>query len=317
MGDAKRSGEEQMCVWPVGEAFRGTIDLHALPPVASINGERIRELYGDDTIPANARVILNAFRAGVGNQTFHAGFCLGDGEKFSAIGLAVVERLSMQAPDAALYVVLVEHEDIAWDMVLRHLTTFAGQVLLFVFPNSDVYDAGLAETHYSKGIRKFDPDGKQFDQLTEAQRREIRTRKAEVLNRPPPPKFYPTGGVTQEDAPWIFRVATPAGKVIRTAVWNGRRNYAHELPTDIARWVGGEKVAIVQVSSPVSVNRRSSLNLTHNLAKKYDGIIHWAKDTETFQSILQSFVRLDLESVSPPDLPDDWDPEIIVFGANG
>jgi hypothetical protein len=40
---------------------------------------------------------------------------------------------------------------------------------------------------------------------------------------------------------------------------------------------------------PVGVNRRSSLHLTHLLAKDFDGVIHWARDTETFQSILKSY----------------------------
>jgi len=103
----------------------------------------------------------------------------------------------------------------------------------------------------------------------------------------------------------------------RTTIWNGRRNYEHELPPEAARWVGGERVAIVQVQSPVGVNRRSSVDLTHKLSGDFDGVIHWARDTETFQSILNSFVRLDLESVSPPDLPEDWSPEITILMARG
>ncbi len=138
-----------------------------------------------------------------------------------------------------------------------------------------------------------------------------------MLNRPPPPEFYPTIGIAQEDCPWIFRLATPAGKVIRTAIWDGRRNYAHEFPADIVRWVGGNKIALVQVDSPVGVNRRSSLDLTHRLAKDFDGVIHWARDTETFQSILKSFIRLDLDSVGAPDLPDGWEPEVTILAANG
>lgn len=104
--------------------------------------------------------------------------------------------------------------------------------------------------------------------------------------------------------------------MVRTAVWNGRRNYAHEFPEDFVRWVGGDKIAIVQVDSPVGINLRSSLDLTHKLAKDFDGIIHWARDTETFQSILKSFIRLDLESISSPELPEDWKPEITILAAN-
>ncbi len=258
---------------------RGMVDLHMLPPVTAINGARIRELTGDATIaiPDTTQIMLQAFRAVVGERTFYVGYCLGDETGFGAIGIAVIDRLTMVAPGAALHVVLVVHDDIAWDIVLRHLRNFTGQVLLFAFPNSDVYDAGTAEMYYSKAIRLFDD---------------------------------------MEDTPWIFNLATPAGKMIRTAVWNGRRNYAHELPEDIVRWVGGEKIAIVQVEKPVGVNLRSSLSLTHFLAKDFDGVIHWARDTETFQSILKSFIRLDLESISPPDLPEGWKPEVTILAAN-
>ncbi|HGJ9216208.1 hypothetical protein ACM7ZK_30855 [Pseudomonas aeruginosa] len=316
MGEAKRKKQER-AAWPDSDRYNGTIDLHVLQPAAEIDGARIRELTGDDTIPDTTQVILRAFRAVVGERTFHVGFCLGDGESFSAVGIAVIERLSMEAPGAALHIVPIVHDDIAWDIVMRHLRSFTGQVLLFAFPNSDVYDAGTAEVSYSKHIRQFDPGGALLGRLTEAQRRKVREQKAAMLNRPPPPRFYPASGVTQEDSPWIFRVGTPAGKVIRTAVWDGRRNYAHELPENIVRWVGGDRIAIVQVDSPVGVNRRSSLDLTHKLAKDFDGVIHWARDTDTFQSILKSFIRLDLDSVSPPELPAGWEPEIIIFAANG
>ena len=143
-----------------------------------------------------------------------------------------------------------------------------------------------------------------WPRLTAGKRQKIREQKAAILNRPPPP-FYAASGVAQEDSPWIFHLATPSGRVIRTAVSDARRNYAHELPEDIVRSVGGDKIAVVQVDSPVGVNRRSSLDLTHKLAKDFDGVIHWARDTETFQSILKSFIRLDLDSISPPALPED------------
>lgn len=317
MGEAKRTRQQrEQVTWPHADNFRGTIDLHMLPPVATINGARIRELRGDDTILDAPKIILQAFRAVVGDRTFHVGFCLGNETRFSAIGIAVIDRLMMEAPGAALYVVPVAHQDIAWDIVLRHLRSFTEQVLLFAFPDSDVYDAGTAEKYYSKAVQLFDVTGRQLERLTAGQRQKIREQKAAILNRPPPPPFY-ASGVAQEDSPWIFRLATPAGKVIRTAVWDGRRNYAHEFPEDIVRWVGGDKIAIVQVDSPVGVNRRSSLDLTHRLAKDFDGVIHWARDTETFQSILKSFIRLDLDSISPPELPDGWEPDITILAANG
>lgn len=117
--------------------------------------------------------------------------------------------------------------------------------------------------------------------------------------------------------PWVFRFATPAGKMVRVAVWNGRRDYAHEFPKDILRWVGGDKIAIVQVEKPVGVNGRSSLKLTHWLAQEFDGVIHWARDAETFDSILRSFIRLDLNSIAPPELPEDWAPNVLILSGKG
>jgi hypothetical protein len=316
MGESKRRRQQRQSGWPGSDSVRDPIDLHILPSVPAINGARIRALTGADWIPDTTQVILRAFRAMVGHRTFNVGFCLGDGSGFSAIGIAVIDRLMMEAPDAPLHVVQVVHEDIAWDIVLRHLRSFAGKVLLFAFPNSDVYDAGTVETFYSNHVRQFDPTGVRLERLTGAQRKKIRAQKAAILNRPPPPIFHAAPGVVQEESSWIFRFVTPAGKVIRTAVWNGRRDYAHEFPEEIARWIGGEKIAIVQVDSPVGTNRRSSLDLTHRLSKDFDGVVHWARDTATFDSILKSFIRLDLESVGPPELPEGWEPEITILAAN-
>jgi hypothetical protein len=80
---------------------------------------------------------------------------------------------------------------------------------------------------------------------------------------------------------------------------------------------GGQQNRNRPGGQPGRIDRRSSLGLTHTLAKEFDGVIHWARDTETFQSILKSFVRLDLESVAPPDIPENWEPEITIFPANG
>lgn len=318
MGEARRKKQRrEQAAWPEANSYRGTIDLHMLPPVAAINGARIRVLTGDSSIPDATQIILQAFRAVVGDRTFHVGYCLGNEDGFSAVGIAVIDRLMMEAPGAELHVVPVVHQDIAWDIVLRHLRSFTGKVLLFAFPNSDAYDAGTAERHYSKALRIFDGEGEQLQRLTGAQRQRIHEQKAAILNRPPPPPFYTASSVSRKDSPWIFRFVTPAGKMIRVAVWDGRRDYAHEFPEDIVRWVGGDKIAIVQVDSPVGVNRRSSLNLTHVLSMKFDGVIHWARDTETFQSILKSFIRLDLDSVAPPALPEGWKPEITILPANG
>lgn len=268
MGKVRRGTRKKgRAEWPRSDSFQGFVDLHVLPSVAAINGARIREITGDDSIPDTTQIVLNAYRAVVGERTFHVGFCIGDGERFSPVGLMVLERLMMEKQGGALHVVPVVHEDVAWDIVLNHLTSFSGETLLFAFPDSDVYDAGTAKVSYSKRVRKFDDSGAELRRLTAAERRQIRAQKAAILNRPPPPTLYAAPGIEREELPWIFRFVTPAGKVVRTAVWNGRRDYAHELPRDFTRWVGGDKIAVVQVDSPVGINRRSSLNLTHSLSE--------------------------------------------------
>lgn len=315
MGVARRRQQRQdHASWPRPENLRSIIDLHILAPAPEINGALLREMTGDDRIPDHVAIVLRAFRAVAGERTFHVGFCLGDGTSFSAVGHAVIARLTIEVTDAPLHVVPVVHRDIAWDIVLRHLRSFTGKALLFAFPNSDVYDAGTAEVAYSQAVRQFDPAGVEIRRLTAAERRRIREQAAAIRQRPPP-ELYPAPGVEREEAPWIFGFVTPAGKALRTAVWNGRRDYAHGVPEDILRWVGGNRIALVQVDSPVGINRRSSLELTHHLAKDFDGIIHWARDTATFQSIVRSFVRLDLESVSPMKPRDDWTPDITIFAA--
>ena len=274
------------------------------------------ELTGHSELAAAGPVILNAFRVAAGTRCYHAGFVLGDGDRFSGVGHAVIERLAMEGLPAPLHIVEVFDAEIAFDVVLRHLRTFMGQTLVFAFPDSDIYDAGLAETFYSKHVRRFDPDGAEMRRLTAAERRNIRSRKAAIEGRPPTPVFEAFPGTDREDAPWVFGLVTPSGKALRTAVWNGRRDYAHELPDDILASTGGDRIALVQVDSPVGRNRRSSLDLTHRLAEEFDGVIHWARDTETYQSILRSFLRLGLASVTPVSPPETWEPEVVIFAAN-
>ncbi|MBY5706994.1 hypothetical protein HFO38_30570 [Rhizobium leguminosarum] len=185
MGEAKRKRQQQQSAWPRSDSFGGVIDLHALPPVAAINGARIRVLTGDATIPDDAQVILRAFRAVVGKRSFHVGFCLGDGEGFSAIGIAVIDRLMMEAPGAALHVVPVVHGEIAWDVVLRHLQSFTGQVLLLAFPDSDVYDAGTAEISYASRRQRSSIVRRRLSSMRRSASPRRKRRGSSGLPRPP------------------------------------------------------------------------------------------------------------------------------------
>jgi hypothetical protein len=97
---------------------------------------------------------------------------------------------------------------------------------------------------------------------------------------------------------------------------NGRKDFIHELPPDIINLVGGAKIAVVQVGSPVGINGRSSVALSEALADQVDGVVHWARDTATYRSILKDLIAADLPSVTPPVLPPDWDPEVIFMPVN-
>jgi hypothetical protein len=103
MGEAKRKREQrEQFAWPHSDSYRGPIDLHMLPPVAAINGARIRELTEDYTIPNAPQITLIAYRAVVGDRTFHVGFCLGNETGFSAIrenGLDMSGGFCRGAPD--------------------------------------------------------------------------------------------------------------------------------------------------------------------------------------------------------------------------
>jgi hypothetical protein len=72
-----------MCGMAQIRFHNGAIDLHVLPPVAAINGARIRELTGDETFSEATEIILRVFKAVVGERTFHVGSALAM-EKHSA-----------------------------------------------------------------------------------------------------------------------------------------------------------------------------------------------------------------------------------------
>ena len=153
--------------------------------------------------------------------------------------------------------------------------------------------------------------------LTEEDRRRVKAQAAAIKGEPAPlPKFYQMPGVDRHEQPWIFELKASTGKVLRLTAWNGRKVFIHEFPSDIINLVGGNRIAIVQVGSPVGVGGRSSVALSDVLAKDFDGIVHWARDTETYQSILRELVLANLPSVSPPPLRAQWDPEITLMPVN-
>lgn len=238
MGEAKRRKQASSAgqPWPSdATGYREQIELHLLPPIATIDTTRIRDLTGDESFPLGKQVSLNAFRAVVGGREFHVGFCLGDGERFSGIGLAVIDRLLAEEGDAPVFVVPIIDQEVAWDIVLRHLSTFAGKILMFAFANSTVYDAGTAEIYYAREIAVF-RDGERMRRLTEEDRRRVKAQAAAIKGKPAPlPKFYQMPGVDRHEQPWIFELKASNGKVLRLTAWNGRRNFIHECPADIIK----------------------------------------------------------------------------------
>ena len=100
--------------WPHAESYLGIVDLHMLPPAETINGARIRELTGDKTFPDVEELILWAFRAVAGGRQFHVGFCIGNQDGFSPIGIGVIERLSMEIPEKGLQCVSGTQAGICW-----------------------------------------------------------------------------------------------------------------------------------------------------------------------------------------------------------
>lgn len=318
MGESKRRrvAANQGRPWPKDDPHYGPIHLFDLPPHPDIDSTRIRELTGDDSMPPGIAISLRAHRAKIDSHEFLIGFCVGDGHRFSAIGTAVIDRLLREAPDATVHVVAISDREIAWDIVLRHLRTFRGKVLLFAFSDSYVYDGGAAEVFYSEHIVMHDEGGQVRPRLSQAQRRKAMEEAAAMGAAPPVPKFYEMPGVDPQEQPWIFEMGTSGGRRINLTIWNGRHNFIHEMPDDIVRLVGGQRIAIVQVGSPVGVNGRSSITLSRHLSEEFDGIVHWARDTATYRSIIQEFVVANLASIPAPDLSPDWAPDIVLMPVN-
>ena len=65
-------------------------------------------------------------------------------------------------------------------------------------------------------------------------------------------------------------------------------------------------LAIDQVDSPAGTRRRLPVSLNKALSDDFDGIIHWARDTEIYPSIIRDLVPADIPSAAPPELPQDW-----------
>jgi hypothetical protein len=112
----------------------------------------------------------------------------------------------------------------------------------------------------------------------------------------------------------IFEFTGAAGELALLAIWDGKKNFSNEFPTDIINLVGGDKIAVVQVSKPVGRNGRSAVALSDVIVScGFRGIIHWARDTETYHSIMKELEQRRLPLGKPPALPENWKPEITIM----
>ncbi len=112
----------------------------------------------------------------------------------------------------------------------------------------------------------------------------------------------------------VFAFSGAAGEIALLTAWDGRANFSEEIPIDIINLVGGDKIALVQVSKPVGRNGRSAIALSDLLVScGFSGIIHWARDTETYHSIVQELEQRHLRRGDPPALPDGWKPELTIL----
>ncbi len=304
MGEAKRRKMAGNC--PVC-SDDDLIKLTFLSPVTSGSFPSYSKAHADMGMREDQLLALNAFKASFRDSEFLVGFCVGDGQMVSQIGMLVMDRLLMESPkEISVRVIKLDEYDIAWDIVLRDLKSFNGSALLFAFADSEVYDAGTAEIFYSKMVEVYDGK-KRLDRPTKERRDGILKEKEKIL-----------GSLRQKvgDEPKIFTFSIKSGRQVRITVWNGRKDFIHEMdPLEVSRLVGGERIAMVQVGSPVGINGRSSVGLTEQLAESlgFDGIVHWARDTETYKSIISEFVEAGLSMVEPPQLSLDWKPEIVVM----
>lgn len=111
----------------------------------------------------------------------------------------------------------------------------------------------------------------------------------------------------------IFEFTGAAGEWAVITVWDGKDNFSAEFPTDIINRLGADKIAVVQVGKPVGRNGRSAISLSDVLVScGFGGILQWARDTETYQSIMQEIERRRLVPADPSHPPEDWKPEIVI-----
>ena len=87
------------------------------------------------------------------------------------------------------------------------------------------------------------------------------------------------------------------GKKIRAGVWNGRDEYSNVPgPEQLEGLIGGPRVTIVQVGRPTNgFQGRSSLKVTEVMAPECDSVVHWAKNTKTFNSIVAELSKIGQE----------------------
>ena len=129
---------------------------------------------GAEQIAAAKTLVLNAFRAEVGERSFCVGFTLGTGDKFTSIGVAVVDRIVNEAPGQVIGMAPVTSKVSAYAGMMRRLRSFEGKALIFCFPDWATFNIGMADLFHSDEVSVFDDKGTALRRLSSTDRNRMR-----------------------------------------------------------------------------------------------------------------------------------------------
>jgi hypothetical protein len=191
MGEAKRRKDDTQV------KSASVVKLTRLSQPNAKNSPLLRNA-GEQQKAAAQRLVLNAFRAEVGGRSFAAGFAMGTGERFTAIGVAVVDRIVHEAAGKTIAMAPITGKDDAFGKMMRTLGSFEGEALVFCFADFASFNAGMADLFHSGDVSVFDERGSPLKRLTALQHKQMKSRGA------------PAGNARQE----IFSVSAPNIKML-------------------------------------------------------------------------------------------------------
>lgn len=167
MGQAKQRRDE------VGGATGVPVKLTRLSQPSAENSPLLRTAGAEQIAQAKA-LVLNAFRAEVGARSFCVGFTLGTGDKFTSIGVAVVDRIVNEAPGQVIGMAPVTSKVSAYAGMMRRLRSFEGKALIFCFADWATFNIGMADLFHSDEVSVFDEKGSALKRLTSTERNRMK-----------------------------------------------------------------------------------------------------------------------------------------------